>query len=132
MRLMTMWFVVCFAVVSLGQAASDDEPHRTDLYEKRKADVEGEKRKFEQIIARCAANNTALSFCGEDAGRPVEALALAALGLPTLSMRPASIGPVKHLIRRANLRELREIIVNARDAGAQSLRPAVTAYLANL
>ncbi|MBW0156836.1 phosphoenolpyruvate--protein phosphotransferase [Sedimentimonas flavescens] len=87
---------------------------------------------IEQIIARCAANNTALSFCGEDAGRPVEALALAALGVPTLSMRPASIGPVKHLIRRADLRELREIIVNARDAGAQSLRPAVTAYLANL
>ncbi len=45
----------------------------------------------------------ALSFCGEDAGRPVEAVALAALGFRTLSMRPASIGPVKSLIRRVDL-----------------------------
>jgi signal transduction protein with GAF and PtsI domain len=39
--------------------------------------------------------DTPLSFCGEDAGRPVEAMCFAAMGLRTLSMRPASIGPVK-------------------------------------
>jgi phosphotransferase system enzyme I (PtsP) len=45
--------------------------------------------------ARCAETDTPLSFCGEDAGRPVEALAFAAMGIRTLSMRAASIGPVK-------------------------------------
>ena len=87
---------------------------------------------LEQIVARCDAAGTPLSFCGEDAGRPIEALAFAALGLRILSMRPASIGPVKHLIRRADLAELRAIIHEARASGVQSVRPAVTHYLATL
>lgn len=87
---------------------------------------------IEKIIARCAANDTALSFCGEDAGRPIEALTFAALGIRTLSMRPASIGPVKHLLRRADLTELKAVIDDARARGMQSVRPAVTSYLAGL
>ncbi len=85
---------------------------------------------IEMIVKRCAETGTPLSFCGEDAGRPLEALCLAAMGLRALSMRPASIGPVKHLIRRVNLVELRAVIDTAREAGAQSVRPAVTAWLA--
>jgi phosphotransferase system, enzyme I, PtsP len=77
-----------------------------------------------QIVARCAETGTPLSFCGEDAGRPVEALCLAAMGLRTLSMRPASIGPVKHLLRRVSLDEARAVIEEACAAGAQSVRPA--------
>ena len=84
---------------------------------------------LEHIIARCARTGTHLSFCGEDAGRPIEALCLAALGLRTLSMRPASIGPVKHLIRRTNLAELRQVLYAARDGGATNLRPAVMDWL---
>ncbi|TQD36097.1 phosphoenolpyruvate--protein phosphotransferase [Rhodobacter capsulatus] len=87
---------------------------------------------IEQIIARCAASDTALSFCGEDAGRPIEALTFAALGIRKLSMRPASIGPVKHLLRRADLTELKAAIDAARADGVQTVRPAVTAYLAGL
>ncbi len=86
---------------------------------------------IETIVARCAANNTPLSFCGEDAGRPIEALTFAAMGLRTLSMRPASIGPVKHLILRSNLAGLRDAIETARAKGMQSVRPAVTAFLAS-
>jgi len=82
------------------------------------------------IVARCEAAGTALSFCGEDAGRPVEAVALAALGFRTLSMRPASIGPVKHLIRRVRLDQARAVIEAAREAGAESVRPAFMAWLA--
>ncbi len=87
---------------------------------------------LERIIARCAAHDTPLSFCGEDAGRPIEALTFAALGIRTLSMRPASIGPVKYLIRRADLNALRAIIERSRNEGARSVRPAVTSYLAHL
>ncbi|MDQ2065833.1 phosphoenolpyruvate--protein phosphotransferase [Xinfangfangia sp. CPCC 101601] len=87
---------------------------------------------LQQIAQRCAASNTPLSFCGEDAGRPVEALALAALGVQGLSMRPASVGPVKALIRRVNLHEIRAVIEAARDSGAESARPALMDYLAGL
>jgi phosphotransferase system enzyme I (PtsP) len=84
---------------------------------------------LEKIVARCEETNTALSFCGEDAGRPVEALCFAALGFRSLSMRPASIGPVKSLIRRCDLREVRAVIHAARDRGEMSVRPAVMEYL---
>ncbi|WP_101067409.1 phosphoenolpyruvate--protein phosphotransferase [Roseovarius salinarum] len=84
---------------------------------------------LERIVNRCEKTGTPLSFCGEDAGRPVEAACLAAIGLSTLSMRPASIGPVKSILRRINLDELRGIITDARDRGDQSVRPAVMDYL---
>jgi phosphotransferase system enzyme I (PtsP) len=82
-----------------------------------------------QIVARCRETDTPLSFCGEDAGRPVEALCLAAMGLRQLSMRPASIGPVKHLLRRVSLDEARAVIDEAFAAGGQSVRPAVMDWL---
>ena len=84
---------------------------------------------LEQIVERCAVTRTPLSFCGEDAGRPVEALCLAAIGLRNLSMRPASIGPVKSLLRRSNLVEVRKVIADARHRGEMSVRPAIMEYL---
>ena len=82
-----------------------------------------------RIVERCAQTGTPLSFCGEDAGRPIEALCLSAIGLQTLSMRPASIGPVKSLLRRSNLEEVREVIYASRHRGEQSSRAAVMEYL---
>ncbi|MGC1487734.1 MAG: putative PEP-binding protein, partial [Albidovulum sp.] len=84
---------------------------------------------LKHIIGRCAKAGTPLSFCGEDAGRPIEALCLAALGIRTLSMRPASIGPVKHLIRKIDLAELRGVIDRACNAGEVSIRGAVMDWL---
>jgi phosphotransferase system enzyme I (PtsP) len=82
-----------------------------------------------QIVERCAETGTPLSFCGEDAGRPIEAVAFAAMGLRTLSMRPASIGPVKSMLRRVNLEEARAVIERARAEGHQSVRPALRDWL---
>lgn len=82
-----------------------------------------------QIIARCDETATPLSFCGEDAGRPIEALALAALGFRNLSMRPASVGPVKALLRRVDLAEVRAVMDAARAAGAETVRPALMDWL---
>lgn len=84
---------------------------------------------LEQIVERCQDTNTPVSFCGEDAGRPVEALCLAAIGLRSLSMRPASIGPIKSLLRRSNLQDVRKVIMDARHRGEMSVRPAVMDYL---
>ncbi|AZQ66031.1 phosphoenolpyruvate--protein phosphotransferase [Silicimonas algicola] len=84
---------------------------------------------LQQIVERCNATGTPVSFCGEDAGRPIEALALTAMGLRSLSMRPASIGPVKHLIRRVDLSDARRVIDAARESGDQSVRGAVMEWL---
>ena len=72
-----------------------------------------------QIVERCEISGTPLSFCGEDAGRPIEAVCLAAMGLRILSMRPASVGPVKSLLMRVDLGELRKIITDARHRGVR-------------
>ncbi|MCZ0812982.1 phosphoenolpyruvate--protein phosphotransferase [Roseovarius sp. EGI FJ00037] len=84
---------------------------------------------LEGIVNRCTALGTPLSFCGEDAGRPIEAACFAAIGLRTLSMRPASIGPVKSILRRTDLVELQGVIHAARSAGVQSVRADVMDYL---
>jgi len=81
------------------------------------------------IVDRCAETGTQLSFCGEDAGRPIEAICLAAMGLRTLSMRPASIGPVKSLLMRTDLSALRLVIDGAREEGLQSVREPVMDFL---
>ena len=39
-----------------------------------------------------------LSLCGEMAGRPLEAMALVGLGYRSVSMGPASVGPIKSMI----------------------------------
>lgn len=80
---------------------------------------------LEHIVAKCENSKTRLSFCGEDAGRPVEAICLAALGITTLSMRPASVGPVKELINNINLSDVYTAIEQARSLGHQSARDAV-------
>jgi len=84
---------------------------------------------IKSIADRCAKYDTPLSFCGEDAGRPIEALCFAAIGFKTLSMRPASVGPVKHLLRRVDLNEVREIIDASITAGDSSVRRAVADWL---
>ncbi len=86
---------------------------------------------IKQIVERCDETRTPLSFCGEDAGRPLEAVCLLAMGIRTLSMRPASIGAVKSLILNTNLKKLRTIIDEALLSGEQSIRPFVSEWFAN-
>ncbi|WP_417270075.1 phosphoenolpyruvate--protein phosphotransferase [Celeribacter sp.] len=84
-----------------------------------------------QIVERCNTHGTPVSFCGEDAGRPVEAVAFAAMGVRTLSMRPASIGPVKSVLRKVNLDEVVALVDAAAERGDQSVRSAIVGYLSD-
>jgi len=51
-------------------------------------------------------NNTPVTLCGELAGRPISAMALLGLGFRSISMSPASIGPVKAMLTELPLGEL--------------------------
>ena len=75
------------------------------------------------VVARCDRTGTPLAFCGEQAGRPLEALALAAIGFRALSMRPAAIGPVKRLLRAADLSAARAVVARAVAAGESARTP---------
>ena len=81
-------------------------------------------RALKRIIDKARANNIPLSLCGEMGGQPLEALALLALGFRSLSMSPASIGPVKAMILATDLAAASGFVTSLLDApdGSPSLR----------
>ena len=53
------------------------------------------------------------ALCGEMGGKPLSALALAAIGFRSLSMAPARIGPVKAMLRALDIRAARDLMEEA-------------------
>ena len=72
------------------------------------------------VVEKARPAGVDLAVCGEMAGRPVEALALLAVGVRTLSMSPGAIGPIKAMIRSLDLAEATGFV---RSALAQPDRP---------
>ncbi|PKP62766.1 MAG: peptidase, partial [Alphaproteobacteria bacterium HGW-Alphaproteobacteria-8] len=79
------------------------------------------------VVTRCADAGTPLSFCGEAAGRPLEALALAALGFRAFSTRPSAVGPVKRLLRAVDLGAARQVMLEAMAQEEPGVRRALAA-----
>jgi phosphotransferase system enzyme I (PtsP) len=74
-----------------------------------------------RTIAQAAARaGKPLTLCGEIAGRPLDAIALAAIGFRALSMASAAIGPVKSAIRALELKPLAERLGALVDQGASA------------
>jgi phosphotransferase system enzyme I (PtsP) len=82
-------------------------------------------------IARMAGEaGKPVTVCGEMAGRPLEALALLALGYRNLSMSPAAIGPVKAMLLGIDLADAQaaiEAMLTDCD-GCATLRGKIEAY----
>jgi phosphotransferase system enzyme I (PtsP) len=55
-------------------------------------------RALGSIVDAARRHNKPLGLCGEMAGRPLEAMALIGLGFRSISMAPASVGPVKSML----------------------------------
>ena len=83
-----------------------------------------------QIVHSAADAGGDVSLCGEIAGRPLDAMALLGLGLRTLSMQPANIGPIKMMIRSLNLAEVSEFVDRLCGRTDHSLRPRLAAFAA--
>lgn len=81
-----------------------------------------------QIQADANAAELPLTLCGEAAGRPLEAMALVALGYRRLSMPPAGVGPVRRMIRSLDAEAARAVIEGLWADPRASLRPALAAY----
>jgi phosphotransferase system enzyme I (PtsP) len=63
-------------------------------------------RVLKTIADAGARNHTPITLCGELAGKPISAMALIGLGFRSISMSPASIGPVKAMLTELPLQEL--------------------------
>lgn len=78
-------------------------------------------RVLKQIADAGVRNNTPVTLCGELAGKPISAMALIGLGFRSISMSPASIGPVKAMLTELPLEELKAFFDDNLMAPAQGL-----------
>jgi phosphotransferase system enzyme I (PtsP) len=77
-------------------------------------------RALRSVTAAADVAGKPATLCGEIAGRPLEALALAAVGFRSLSMPSSAIGPVKAAIRALELQPVRERLNALIDEGASA------------
>lgn len=83
---------------------------------------------LDMLVQRCDAAGVPASLCGEMAGQPLDAMALAGLGFRSLSMSPSAIGPVKTMIRSLDLRRLEAYLRSLLPLPVTSLRAKLRAF----
>jgi phosphotransferase system enzyme I (PtsP) len=83
------------------------------------------------VVEKVRPAGVDLSVCGEMAGRPVEALALLAVGVRSLSMSPGSIGPVKAMIRSLDLAEATGFMGDALSQPDRPMRETLRLFAAD-
>lgn len=75
-------------------------------------------RAIRLVVEAAERHGKPVTMCGELAGKPMEALALMAIGMTRLSMGPASIGPIKEMILNLDLAPVRQAVSAALSDGA--------------
>ncbi len=78
-------------------------------------------RALRHIVEMCRRYDVPVTMCGELAGKPVEALALMAIGMTRLSMSPPSIGPIKEMVLGLELEPIRRSVCTALLDGAEGV-----------
>ncbi len=79
-------------------------------------------RILKEIVDKAIAHGVDFGLCGEMAGRPIEAMALIALGFRSISMAPASIGPVKAMVLSSNAKKVRKLLLELLEANSRNIR----------
>ena len=87
-------------------------------------------RVLRRIVRAANAAAVPVTVCGEMGGRPLEALALLSLGVESLSITPAGVGPIKAMIRSADLAALKAAMAGWLDAPGVDVRKALSAAAA--
>jgi phosphotransferase system enzyme I (PtsP) len=72
-----------------------------------------------------------VALCGEIGGRPLEAMALIGAGFRTLSMAPASIGPVKSMVLGLHAARTESAVSELIAKGGRSIRDGLAAFAAS-
>ncbi|ASY44644.1 MAG: phosphoenolpyruvate--protein phosphotransferase [Pseudomonadota bacterium] len=85
-------------------------------------------RFLDRVVRTCADYQVPVGVCGEMGGRTLEAMALVGLGIRRLSITPASVGPVKAMIRAVDAAELQALMRELLDGGARDIRASLTQW----
>ena len=81
-------------------------------------------RALKALVKAADKHDVPLTLCGEMAGRPIEAMALIALGFRSLSMAPASIGPVKTMILSLHAGRAAKVLEDMLKKSTRDIRAA--------
>jgi phosphotransferase system enzyme I (PtsP) len=85
-------------------------------------------RFLSRVSRTCDEYKVPVGVCGEMGGRTLEAMALLGLGFKRLSITPASIGPVKAMIRSLELEPLRLEMRRLLGDGTSNARATLKAW----
>jgi len=87
-------------------------------------------RILRDIVRAGERNNTPVTLCGELAGKPISAMALLGIGFRSVSMSPASIGPVKAMLLGLEVETLAKVMNEALDdtKSATSIRDVLAHF----
>jgi phosphotransferase system enzyme I (PtsP) len=77
------------------------------------------------VVKACHEAGIPVTLCGEMGGRPLDAMALIALGLQRLSISPSAMGPVKRMIRSVDLTSLRQFMMQNITSPEHSIRDSL-------
>lgn len=80
------------------------------------------------IVEKTDRAGVPVTVCGEAAGRPLEALALLAVGIRSLSMPAPSIAPIKFMVRSLHLKQAIPFVAQLLALGDHSVRPQLQDY----
>jgi phosphotransferase system enzyme I (PtsP) len=87
-------------------------------------------RALSLVAEQAQASSCQATICGEIGGRPLEAMALIGLGFHSLSMSPASIGPVKAMLLDLDVAEIRAFLREelSQAGSGETLRPKLAHF----
>jgi phosphotransferase system enzyme I (PtsP) len=81
-----------------------------------------------EVARKARAYGVPVNLCGEMAGRPIEAMALIGVGLQSISMAPAAVGPVKSMILALDQRKFSAFLEPLLSGAQRSLRPDIERF----
>ncbi len=85
-------------------------------------------RVVRHVIEKARMHQVEVSFCGEMARKPLDAMALIGVGVRSLSVSASAIGPLKAMIRSVNLTELTAYLHYLLGSSEPSVRHWLSAY----
>ncbi|MGE0627449.1 MAG: phosphoenolpyruvate--protein phosphotransferase [Hyphomicrobiaceae bacterium] len=88
-------------------------------------------RVLKTIVTEANRFSVPVTLCGEMAGRPLESMALVGLGYRSLSMPPASVGPIKAMIRSLDAGRIASRLDQLMSERAGSLRSELESFARN-
>jgi phosphotransferase system, enzyme I, PtsP len=88
-------------------------------------------RALKTLVKAAKKYKVPVTVCGEMAGRPIEAMTLIGLGLRSISMAPASIGPVKAMILSLNAEKITDCVEELLKDGAKDVRLQLQRFAEN-